>query len=174
MFLRLATRRGRGLLCVKQTPVVGTLLESFPMFCLRSERRAATRLRVCGLLFCGLLISLNLFLLGCGKAEESLPDIIVEHEIAPQPPKVGSATITLKLSDPSGIPQPGAQINLEGNMSHPGMRPVFGEAREIGSGRYEAPIEFTMGGDWIVIVHVILQDGRKFQRQLDIKAVQSE
>ena len=59
-------------------------------------------------------------------------------------------------------------------MSHAGMRPVFSEARELEPGRYEAPIEFTMGGDWIILVRVTLPDGRKFQRQLDVKAVQSE
>jgi hypothetical protein len=159
---------------VKQTPVVGILLESCWNFCFRSERQAAARLRVCGLLFCGALICLNLLLSGCRKSGEMLPDIIVEHEIAPQPPKIGSATITLKLSDSGGTSQNGAQINLEGNMSHAGMRPVFSEARELEPGRYEAPIEFTMGGDWIILVRVTLPDGRKFQRQLDVKAVQSE
>jgi hypothetical protein len=123
---------------------------------------------------CGLLICSHLFLSGCRKTGESLPDIVVEHEILPQPPRVGLSTITLKLSDSGGVPQSGAQVYLEGNMSHAGMRPVFGEAREIGSGRYEAPLEFTMGGDWIILVNITLPDGRKFQRQMDVKAVQSE
>lgn len=159
---------------MNHSPVLGILLESFQMFCLRNERRAATRLRVCAPLFCGLLICLSLISSGCQRASQSRPDIIIEHEIAPQPPKAGSSTITLKLYDSGGIPQKGAQISLEGNMSHAGMRPVFSEAREVEPGRYEAPIEFTMGGDWIILIHVTMSDGRKFERQFDIKAVQSE
>jgi hypothetical protein len=54
------------------------------------------------------------------------------------------------------------------------MRPVFGEATEVGPGRYEALVEFTMGGDWIILIHITLSDGRKLQRQFEIKAVQSE
>jgi hypothetical protein len=53
------------------------------------------------------------------------------------------------------------------------MRPVFGEAREAGPGRYEATIEFTMGGDWIILIHITLPDGRRLQREVEIKAVQS-
>ena len=133
-----------------------------------------SRLRDCGLFFFLFLICFHPFLSGCRKADEPPPDIVVEHEIAPQPPRAGSATITLRLSDAGGTPWTGAKVSLEGNMSHPGMRPVFSEAREIGSGRYEAPIEFTMGGDWIILVHITLRDGRKLQRQFEINGVQSE
>ena len=99
---------------------------------------------------------------------------MVKHEITPQPVKVGPSTITLRLSDTGGAPCTGAQVRLEGNMSHPGMRPIFSEAREAEPGRYEAPIEITMGGDWIIIAHITLAEGRKLQRQFEIKGVQSE
>ena len=132
-----------------------------------------SRLHARGLLFLGLLICFHPFLSGCRKADEPLTDVVVDHEIAPQPPRIGPATITLRLSDAGGAPRNGAQVSLEGNMSHPGMRPVFGEAREAGPGRYEAPIEFTMGGDWIILIHITLPDGRKLQRQFEIKGVQS-
>ena len=56
-------------------------------------------------------------------------------------------------------------------MSHAGMRPVFSDAREVGPGRYEAPVEFTMAGDWVLLITVSLPDGGKLQRQLDIKGV---
>jgi hypothetical protein len=117
---------------------------------------------------------LNPFLSGCRKAEKQPPDLVVEHEITPQPAKVGAAKITLKLSDSGGTPYQGARVRLEGNMSHPGMRPIFSEAREIGPGRYEAPIEITMGGDWIILVHITLEEGRKHQHQFEINGVQSE
>ena len=56
-------------------------------------------------------------------------------------------------------------------MSHPGMAPVFVEARETEAGRYRAVIELSMAGDWYVIAHVSFRDGRNFQKQFEIKGV---
>jgi YtkA-like len=120
-----------------------------------------------------LAICAGLLLTGCRKAVEQAPDVVIRHEVAPQPPRIGPATITIGLADAAGRPIPGARIDLEGNMSHPGMNPVFGEAREIGPGSYQGLIEFTMGGDWVVIVYVILPGGRKLERQFDVKSVQA-
>jgi hypothetical protein len=121
--------------------------------------------------FLGLALFAHVFQSGCHKASEKPPEIVFEHQIAPSPPRTGSATVTLKLSDSAGKPINGARINLEGNMSHPGMRPVFSEARETESGRYEAPLEFTMRGDWFILFHITLRDGRKLQKQIDVKGV---
>jgi hypothetical protein len=125
------------------------------------------------LVFMGLALCACLFLGGCHKTSETPTDIVIEHKIAPDPPRTGSATVTLKLADSAGKPINGARVNLEGNMSHPGMRPVFSEAREVGSGRYEAALEFTMRGDWFILFHITLPDGRKLEKQIDVKGVQS-
>jgi hypothetical protein len=115
----------------------------------------------------------GLFLAGCRPRAETPTDVTVAHEVAPDPPRVGTATVTLRVADASGRPVSGARVSLEGNMSHAGMRPVFGEARESEPGRYESPLEFTMGGDWVVLVRLTLPDGRKIERQFDVKGVQS-
>jgi len=125
------------------------------------------------LAFLGLALCANVFQSGCHKASEKPPDIVIEHKLAPDPPRTGSATVTLKLADSAGKPIDGARINLEANMSHPGMRPVFSDAREVEPGRYESAIEFTMRGDWIIIVNIVLPDGRTLQRQIDVKGVLS-
>jgi YtkA-like len=125
------------------------------------------------LVFMGLALCASLFQSGCHKTSETPTDIVFEHEIAPSPPRTGSATITLKLADSAGKPINGARINLEGNMSHPGMRPVFSEAREAEPGRYKAALEFTMRGDWFILFHITLPDGRKLEKQIDVKGVQS-
>ena len=98
----------------------------------------------------------------------------ITHEISPQPTRIGPATITLRLSDSSGMAVTGARITLEGNMSHAGMSPVFSEAKEIERGRYQARVEFSMAGDWIVSVHLTLSDGQKLERQFEIKGVRSK
>jgi hypothetical protein len=124
------------------------------------------------LAFVGLALCANLFQSGCHKTDEKPPDIIFEHKITPDPSRTGPAAFTLKLADSAGKPINGARISLEGNMSHAGMRPVFSEAREAESGRYEATLDFTMRGDWIVLFYITLPDGHKLQRQIDVKGVQ--
>jgi hypothetical protein len=80
-------------------------------------------------------------------------------------------TITLKLSDASAKPATGVRLRLEGNMSHAGMNPVFAEAKESEPGRYSSTMELSMAGDWYVVVHMTLPDGRKLERQFEIKGV---
>ncbi len=82
-------------------------------------------------------------------------------------------TIVLRLTDGSGKAVTGARLALEGNMSHAGMTPVFGEATEIEPGRYRSTLELSMAGDWHVLVHVTLSDGRRGERQFEIKGVAS-
>lgn len=58
-------------------------------------------------------------------------------------------------------------------MSHPGMAPVFADATEVEPGRYRAVIELSMAGDWVVIAHGTLANGRKFSYQFEINGVAS-
>jgi YtkA-like len=83
---------------------------------------------------------------------------------------VGVATITAELSE-GAAPVTGAVVALEGDMSHPGMAPVFGTAKEKEPGRYEGHIQLTMPGDWVILEHITLADGRKLERQLDVNSV---
>ena len=66
----------------------------------------------------------------------------------------------------------GAHIAMEADMTHAGMAPVFGEAKETGPGRYQAPLTFEMAGDWVILLHVTLSDGEKLERQFDVRGVQ--
>jgi YtkA-like len=120
-----------------------------------------------------LAICISTSLAGCRKKAAQTPNLVMRHDVAPQPPKVGPATITVSLADIAGNPIAGARVSLEGNMTHPGMKPVFGEAGEVGSGRYQASLEFTMGGDWIILVRVDLPDGQKLEREFEVKGVQA-
>ena len=109
----------------------------------------------------------------CTHQSESELDFTLEHEVTPQPPRVGQVTINLRATDASGKPVTGARLTLEGNMSHAGMAPVFADATEVQPGRYRAIMELSMAGDWIVLVHVTLSDSRKLDRQFEIKGVAS-
>ena len=107
----------------------------------------------------------------CRHQSEPVPDLTFTHEISPQPPRVGPTTITLRLADASGKPVTGADVEMEGNMSHAGMTPVLAHANEIEPGRYSSTIELSMAGDWYFVVHMTLPDGRKLERQFEIKRI---
>ena len=111
----------------------------------------------------------------CQAPAGPAPSVVVEHEISPQPPRVGPAVFSLRLTDAaSSKPLSGARVRLEGNMTHAGMTPVFAEAKELEPGRYRATLEFTMGGDWVVTVRAALPDGREVERQFDVKGVRAD
>ena len=107
----------------------------------------------------------------CRYQSEQVPDLTFTHEIFPQPPRVGPTTITLRLADASGKPVIGADVEMEGNMSHAGMTPVLAHANETEPGRYSSTIELSMAGDWYFVVHITLADGRKLEHEFEIKGV---
>jgi YtkA-like protein len=106
----------------------------------------------------------------CGR-QSSVPEPTLTHAVSPQPPRTGQSTFTLRLADASGKPLTGVRIELEGNMSHAGMTPVFAGATEIQPGQYSSTMELSMAGDWYFLVHMTLPDGRKLERQFEIKGV---
>jgi len=77
----------------------------------------------------------------------------------------------LQLTDLTGKSLTGAKVALEGNMSHAGMSPVFSDASEVQPGRYQAPLNFSMAGDWIVLVHLTLSNGQKLEEQFEVRGV---
>jgi hypothetical protein len=121
-----------------------------------------------------LILCACLVLPGCRRAGENDTDLILAHEISPEPPKVGPATVTLTLTDKAGVPIKGAKVLLEGNMSHPGMPPVLSEAYEADSGHYRGSLDFKMSGDWVITVRMTLADGRAVTREFDVSRVRSE
>lgn len=134
--------------------------ESFALSARRLQPRAAF-----------FLIAILLILAGCRRAGPDSSDVGVNVTVNPNPPAVGQATVTLTLSDAEGQPVSGAQVELEGNMVHAGMAPTFSKPAEVAPGRYEAPIEFNMAGDWFILVKATLPDGRKLERQVDVPGV---
>ena len=58
-------------------------------------------------------------------------------------------------------------------MSHAGMSPVFGETKEVEPGKYRGTLEFTMAGDWIILVHITLPGGQRVQQQIELNVAPS-
>jgi hypothetical protein len=109
---------------------------------------------------------------GCYRAAATARDITVQETIAPRPVRVGTVTLSIHLADVSAKPVTYAKISVEADMSHPGMSPVFGTATETSPGLYTAHLNFNMGGDWVVLSHIVLADGRKMEYQIDVSGVE--
>jgi hypothetical protein len=113
-----------------------------------------------------------LFVAGCQPATDESATIAMDWAVTPQPPTTGPVLLALTLTNrSSGQPLPGATVEITGDMTHPGMKPVFSTAREVAPGRYEAPVELTMAGDWVISIDARLRDGRSFERQLELRGV---
>ncbi len=141
---------------------------------LRGRRRAASRhFRALALAAATLALSASACHRRADSARAISRAISFEASIAPQPVRAGDETVSIRLADASGHPLSRARIQVEGDMSHPGMAPVFSDAAETAPGSYRAPLAFTMGGDWVVLFHITLADGRKIEEQIDVKGVES-
>jgi hypothetical protein len=122
-----------------------------------------------------LFLSLAFLGISCrqGADRDSADDVNVELDLRPDPPKVGDVAAVVRLADREARPVHGATVKLEGNMNHSGMKPSFADAKETEPGRYETTLDFTMGGDWFVLVNATLADGRKLRRKIDVPGVRS-
>jgi hypothetical protein len=99
---------------------------------------------------------------GCGRGERIAADPIEPHvTLTPRELAAGVATFaTPRLQDSSRRPLSGAELQVQAFMSHPGMAPLIVTAVEKGDGVYEARLQLTMAGDWILRVTGQLPDGR--------------
>ncbi len=79
--------------------------------------------------------------------------------------------LNLRLSDSSVKAITGAQVALEGDMSHAGMAPAFGEANEIKPGQYQGRLNLAMAGDWVILLHITTAGGQRLERQIDVNSV---
>ena len=119
----------------------------------------------------GFVFATTLLGASCSRPVES-PDLFtVEHEISPAPARVGTSTFTFKLADAGGKPITGARVTVEADMSHAGMSPVFADAKEEQPGRYQVRLNFSMAGDWVILLHVTLTGGKKLERQIEVRRV---
>ena len=91
--------------------------------------------------------------------------------LSPGSPAVGPATLTVTLRDTAGSAVTGAKVRLESHMSHPGMTPVLAAAAEREPGVYVAPFNFTMPGDWVLVVSAALPDGGRVEQRIDVAGV---
>ncbi len=122
--------------------------------------------------FALLLVALLAFSSGCrpksGAADAAVRvDLVFAHP----PPTTGNNDFTLSLADDRGNAIAATQLEVEGDMNHAGMKPSFARVQETAPGRYTGTIEFTMGGDWILLVSGDLPDHSRFRQKVNVPGV---
>ena len=89
----------------------------------------------------------------------SAEDVEIALAVEDENLSVGEATLVVTVTDEDDNPVTDATVEVRGDMDHAGMVPVIPEpVTENEDGVYRIPFEWTMGGDWIVIVEVTLTD----------------
>ncbi|MBK7641518.1 MAG: FixH family protein [Planctomycetes bacterium] len=111
--------------------------------------------------------------MACAPSADASAKVQCSLQLSPSPAHVGPALAELTLSE-DGRPLEQASLTVQGNMNHAGMVPSQARVTELGAGHYKAEFEFTMGGDWILIVDGKLADGRSFERTLPMPGVASK
>jgi hypothetical protein len=101
-------------------------------------------------------------------------DVTVTWTLEPAPPVTGARTIArFTLEDGRRQPLRGARLTLEAHMSHPGMTPVTAAVTELDPGMYEAPLRFSMAGDWTLVVTGELADGTRITEHVEVAGVRA-
>ena len=128
---------------------------------------------IVSLVLVGLLV-----LSGCQResAEEAGGDAAINIDLRtePDPPMMGEATLYVTLEDAGGEPIHDASVSIRGDMDHAGMVPVIRDVEGGEAGVYTVPFEWTMGGDWIVTVEVMLADGTEVSETFDLAVMVDE
>jgi hypothetical protein len=126
-------------------------------------------------LLCACVVTL--FSTGCFRPADSsrtvTTTVTIDHEIAPDPPRIGPVLLIFRLADADGKAIVGAQVAVEADMSHAGMAPVFADATETEPGRYQSHLMFAMAGDWVILLHITLPGGQKLERQIEVRGVRA-
>lgn len=121
----------------------------------------------------GLLAVAALLPVACSGGGTGEGGVSVTFRLDPRPPRVGTAKLELRIIDPAGGPVAGASVDVEANMNHAGMQPTFATLEEQAGGLYTGTLEFTMGGDWFLLVQAELADGSRVERRLDVPGVRT-
>jgi hypothetical protein len=76
----------------------------------------------------------------------------------------GDAIVTITLTGKDDRPITDAVVEITGDMAHHGMMPISGKGEHTENGQYVVPLRWTMAGDWIVTVNIVLVDGSQFEQ----------
>jgi YtkA-like len=89
-------------------------------------------------------------------------------QLMPPQPTVGPATLTINVSGATAATLGRATVEVVAYMGHPGMAPVVATVTPRGPDVYDAAVDFTMPGSWVLIATVKLHDGRRLESRVPV------
>jgi hypothetical protein len=91
--------------------------------------------------------------------------------VTPSPPARHEGTaFEITIRDAAGDAQTGARVSLDLRMpAHHAMPENRPRVQERGGGRYVAAAAFSMGGEWLAAVEVVLADGRRARAEFPLR-----
>lgn len=101
----------------------------------------------------------------------SVSSVNIAYQPDRDPAKYGDAVVMITLTDADGAPITDAGVVVTGDMGHAGMMPSSGTGEHISSGQYRVPMRWTMVGEWIVTVRVMLSDGSTAEQTFEQQVV---
>ena len=117
-----------------------------------------------------LLVALCCILVGCSRRGA---DVTVNWNVQPPRPSAGvEVVVQLKLVNADAAPVTGAKMQCAVQMSHPGMAPIIATMMERGPGTYEARLQFSMAGDWVLVASGELPNGQRIESSFRVPDVQ--
>lgn len=114
-------------------------------------------------------VTLSAGLAGCRRGQGRADTARLSWSFSPDPPRVGPAILVLSLVDARAQPVEGVRWRVEGDMTHPGMRPIMANVTPGAGGGYEAHLEFTMAGDWVLLVRADWAGGQHLDRSISLR-----
>lgn len=92
-------------------------------------------------------------------------DILMKMTFSPKRITTEEAlTIKINLNHFDGSPINNAKVKLEASMNHAGMIPILIDATNTKENIYEATINLTMKGGWIVFIIIKLDDQQEIKK----------
>ena len=93
----------------------------------------------------------------------------------PNPPVAHHAVrLKIDLTDAGGKPIRLGHLDVEGDMNHAGMSPVIAHFDETAPGEYSGQFEFTMGGDWFLLLTGQLPGNTHFLKKIEVPGVKAQ
>jgi hypothetical protein len=134
-------------------------------------RMASDNRKNCGLARI-LALTLTALALPTGCRPHRTSDLRMECHVLPWRPHVGPAEVRVTLTDSRHVRVRGAQVSVEADMSHPGMKPLLQNASATDHADYTCKLNFDMPGDWTLLLHAKLPNGETVDNQVSLTVLE--
>ena len=132
-----------------------------------SQRRLARLVPIGGLLAAATIAA------ACQRTPvpQDTSTVLVAAHLLPPQPTVGPARLTVTLSGATADVLGQANVGVVGHMTHPGMPPAVATVTRREPDIYEAALDLSMAGDWVLVATVRLPDGRRLESKTTVRVL---